>query len=172
MNRTPSAAATAPPAAAEAQVPSPPGTSPPTVPTPRIPSDEFPRRISGRSADGRVWELLTNPGGVTAVTSRGKVGEARVSVRGEQVVVELWADGPDLPPDLGARVVSEAFSLPAVEAHRPVLVCVLQRDGALLDQARRHVQGARTRAAGVTCLIEGRIGEDPSSTPGPAPSSR
>jgi hypothetical protein len=141
--------------------------SPPSVPTQRIASGEFPRRTSGRSADGRRWELLTDPGGVTAVTSTGTVGEARVSVRGEQIVVELWADGPDLPPELGAQVVNEAFSLPAVEAHRPVLVCVLQRDGALLDEARRHVQDARTRAAGVTCLIEGRIGEDPPSTPAP-----
>ena len=162
MRRTPPAAVTAPPAAADTEVSPPQRTSSPTVP-----ADGLPRRTSGRSADGRGWELLTDPGGVTAVTSTGTVGEARVSVRGEQVVVELWADGPDLPPELGAQVVDEAFLLAAVEAHRPVLVCVLQRDGALLDQARRHVQGARTRAAGVTCLIEGRIGEDPPSTPAP-----
>jgi len=97
------------------------------------------------------------------VTRRGTVAEAHVSERGEQIVVELWADGPDLPPELGAQLVSQAFALPGLVAHRPVLVCVPRREGAILEQARRHVEGARTRAAGVTCLIEGRIGEDRSA---------
>jgi hypothetical protein len=145
-------------------IPTPPRPSPHTIPAPREPVDAFPRRTSGRSADGRRWELLAEPGGVTAVTRAGTVAEARVSERDEQVVVELWADAPDLPPELGAHLISEAFLLPAAEPHRPVLVCVPRREGAMLAHARRHVDGARTRAAGVTCLIEGRIGEDPSST--------
>jgi hypothetical protein len=171
MTRTPPAATAAPPATSDAPVSSRPGPSPGTVPAPRVHSDAFPRRTVGRSADGRQWELLTDPGGVAAVTSAGTVAEARVSQRDEQVVIELWADGPDLPPELSAQLISHAFSLPAVEAQRPVLVCVPRRDGAMLTHARRHVDGARTRAAGVTCLIEGRISQDPSSTPCPDRSS-
>jgi hypothetical protein len=88
-----------------------------------------------------------------------------VSERDEQVVVEFWADGPDLPAELGIQLVSHAFSLPALRPHRPVLVCVPQYNGAVLAEARRRVDGAWTRTAGVTCLLEGRIGERPSPSP-------
>ena len=131
---------------------------------PDMPLPSFPRRIPGSSADGRHWDLLTAPGSVTAVTAAGTVGEAHVCVRDERVVVELWADEPGLPAELSEALVTQAFALPAVRPHRPVLVCVPQRDGEVLAQARRHVEDARSRAAGVTCLIEGRVGEPASGS--------
>jgi hypothetical protein len=121
------------------------------------PVPTFPRRIPGRSADGRRWELLTARTGVTAVTTSGTVAEARVSERGDVVVLEFWTDAPGLPPELCGALVAEAFALPAVRPHRRALVCVPQRDGALLTHVRRRVTDDLARAAGVTCLVEGRV---------------
>jgi hypothetical protein len=123
------------------------------------------------SADGRGWELLTDRTSVAAVTPRGTVGEAHVSERGGTVVVEFWVEGSGLPAELSTQLVTQAFSLPVVRPHRPVLVCVPRHDGAVLAEARRRVEDAWTRAAGVTCLLEGRIGESPSATPGTASSA-
>jgi len=114
----------------------------------------------GVAADGREWELLCAADAITAVTARGTIGEAHVSERGEQVVVELWADVPGVPTELTAQLVTEAFRTAAAREHRPVVVCVPRRDGNLLEQALSHVRDARTRAAGVTCLIEGYVAED------------
>jgi hypothetical protein len=118
---------------------------------------EIARRIRGVGADGRWWELVASPTGVTARTADGAAGETHVSERGEQVVLELWTDVPDLPPELPAHLVGQTFALPVVRPRRPVLVCLPRRDGGLLEQALRHVRAARTRAAGGTCLIEGFV---------------
>jgi hypothetical protein len=142
-------------------------TDPPEdpVPRPRLPSPSSSGRTTGCSVDGRRWELLTSPTGVTAVTSAGTVAEAHVSERDGRVVVEFGALEPGLPPELSADLVAHAFALPAVGPPRPVLVCVPRRGGELLVHARRYVQGAQTRAAGVTCIVEGRIGEHSPAVP-------
>jgi hypothetical protein len=138
------------------------------VPPPRRP---WPDK-SGRAAGGRPWELLTSPTGVAAVTPTGTIAGADVSERHGRLVVEFWAQGPDLPSELSARLVAQVFALPAVGSHRPVLVCVPRRGGDLLAHARRHVQGARTHAAGATCMVEGRIGDHPLAEPGPPAARR
>lgn len=134
-----------------------------SIPVPRDGTAGLPRRTTGHCADGRPWNLRTDATSVTATTTAGTVAEAHVSERADLVVVEFWADPVDLPSTLGARLVDEAFALPAVRPDRPVLVCVSRRDGAVLEEARRHVADAHARAAGVTCLIEGRVGEDPAA---------
>ena len=121
----------------------------------RIP---LPRRTAGRAADGRPWELLSDDTSVTAVLPNGTVAEAHVSETDDRVVVEFWADPADLPRDLGEALITRAFLLPAVRPRRPVTVCVPQRQGMLLAQARRFVLDGRVRSAGVTCLLEGRVG--------------
>ena len=90
-----------------------------------------------------------------------------MSERNGQVVVEFWVEGPGLPAELSAQLVTQAFGLPAVRPHRPVLVCVPRHDGAVLAEARRRVVNASTRAAGVTCLLEGRVAGDLTATPAP-----
>jgi hypothetical protein len=150
----------------------PPAATPATVPAPRVPQDSRARTRSGRSPDGRQWDLVTDAAGVTAVMPTGTVAEARVSERDEQVVIEFWADGPGLPPELGDQLVAQAFSLPAVRPHRPVLLCIPPHSCGILAQAHRPVQDAQTRAAGVTCLLEGRVGGQPSATPGSTPLPR
>jgi hypothetical protein len=112
---------------------------------------------------GRRWVLRNDENTVTAVTTDGTVAEARVSEPDERVVVELWASPSDLPPELVTDLVARAFALPAMRPHRAVLVCVPRRDAALLEQAHQHVRAAWTRAAGTTCLIEGRIGTTPAA---------
>jgi hypothetical protein len=79
---------------------------------------------------------------------------ARVTERGDQVVVELRAGSAPA----AAGVVAEAFAHPAVRAHRPVLVVVPRGDTDLIDAVRCRVAAASSRVAGVTCLIEGRVG--------------
>jgi hypothetical protein len=111
-----------------------------------------------RTADGRRWELVTDDTSVTAVMPGGTVAEARVSEPDERVVVEFWAEPADLPRDLVEALVGEAFAAPAVRRRRPVVVCVPQRHGTVLAQARRFVVDGSVRSAGVTCLLEGRVG--------------
>ncbi|WP_147332068.1 hypothetical protein [Geodermatophilus marinus] len=123
--------------------------------------------MARRPPPGTPWELHSGPSRVTAVTPAGTVAEARVTEQDEQVVVEFWADEPGLPAELGEQLVTRAFALPAVRPHHPVLVCVPRHSGTVLDQARRRVQDPRTRVAGVTCLVEGRVGG-----PAPVPSPR
>ena len=134
----------------------------------------LPRRTAGRAADGRTWELLSDDTSVTAVLPSGTVAEAHVSEADERVVVEFWADPADLPRDLGEALITRTFLLPAVRPRRPVTVCVPQRQGMLLSQARRFVLDGRVRSAGVTCLLEGRVGGTsvPSATPTSAGSGR
>lgn len=88
-----------------------------------------------------------------------------MSERDHQVVVEFWADAPGLPAELSDQLVTQAFALPPVRAHRSVLVCIPRYDGAVLAEARRHVEGGWTRMAGVTCMLEGRVRERPSAPP-------
>jgi|SRR4051794_9859609 hypothetical protein len=117
----------------------------------------FPRRIRGCAGDGRPWELLTSRTGVTVETASGRLAEAQVAEEAERVVVDFWADTIGLPADIGARLVGQAFAHPAVRAHRPILVTLPRGESAVLEQVRTHLDGARSRVAGVTCLVEGRV---------------
>jgi hypothetical protein len=121
------------------------------------PTPTFPCRIEGPSRDER-WELTTSTAGVTATTDARPVALARVTERGEQVVVELWSGPAPLPAAVRAGLVAEAFAHPAVRTARPVLAVVPRGDTDLIDAARARVSGASSRVAGVTCLIEGRVG--------------
>jgi hypothetical protein len=121
------------------------------------PTPTFPRRIEGASR-GERWELTRSTAGVTATTDAGPVARARVTERGEQVVVELWTGPAPLPAAVRAGLVAEAFAHPAVRTSRPVLAVVPRGDTDLIDAARARVSGASSRVAGVTCLIEGRVG--------------
>jgi hypothetical protein len=129
----------------------------PPVPPPRVAGGTFPRRFSAASSDGRRWEMLTNVAGVTVTSPRGTVAEARVSERGDQVVLEIWA-GADLPQELSSQLVDHAFAHPSVRSDRPVLVCLPTRYASVLREVTHHVADPRTRVAGVTCLVEGRVG--------------
>jgi hypothetical protein len=55
------------------------------------------------------------------------------------------------------RLVGEAFAHPAVRPERPILVTLPRGDSAVLEQVHAHLHGARSRVAGVTCLVEGRV---------------
>jgi hypothetical protein len=120
------------------------------------------REDTGRSRDGRLWDLVAEADGIAAVMGPRTVAEARLSTADQGIVIEFWADDADLPPDVAAALVEQAFALPAVPADRPVVACVPRRAGELLNLARLHIRGAHVRAAGATCLIEGRTG---ASTP-------
>ena len=114
--------------------------------------------VTGVAADGRRWELRAASDEVTAVTTGGTIGEAHVTDRGDRVVVEFWSAEAGVPSELRVQLVTAAFTSPAVRPERPVLVCIPRHDGGLLEEVRRHVRDARTRAAGVTCLLEGYVG--------------
>jgi hypothetical protein len=117
----------------------------------------FPRRIRGRAGDGRAWELLTSRSGVEVLTEAGRLAEAQVAEEVDRVVVDIRAWLRGLPPDVGARLVGQAFAHPAVRADRPVLVILPRGESAVLEEVQSHVAGARSRVAGVTCLVEGRV---------------
>ena len=117
----------------------------------------FPRRIRGRSGDGRSWELLTSRTGVAVVGETGPFAEAQVAEETDRVVVDIHTETLGVPADIVSRLVGEAFAHPAVRAQRPILVTLPRGDSAVLHEVEGHVDGARSRVAGVTCLIEGRV---------------
>lgn len=124
------------------------------------------RTTVGLVADGRPWELRRETDRATAVMAGRPVGEARVSERGDLVVIELWVEEAGVPAEVPAGLVTWVFARPQVRPPRPVLVCVPRHDGGLLALARRRVRDARTRAAGGTCLVEGYVA-GPGGVPGP-----
>jgi hypothetical protein len=117
----------------------------------------FPRRIRGHSGDGRHWELLTSRTGVAVVGESGRLAEAEVAEESDRVVLDIRPELLGLPADVVARLVGEAFAHPAVRAQRPILVTLPRGDSAVLEEVQAHLEGARSRVAGVTCLVEGRV---------------
>lgn len=124
------------------------------------PLGSLPRRVSGRAPDGRSWELSATRAGVTVVMAAATVADVRIWESDGLVAVQFWADGTDLPDGLGVQLVGQAFAHPSVRAGRAILACVSRRHGVLLQQVSRRIDGARTRAAGMTCLIEGTVAGD------------
>jgi hypothetical protein len=116
----------------------------------------FPRRIRGRCCDGRSWEMLTSRTGVSVVGEIGPLAEAQVAEETDRVVVDIH-ELLGLPADLVTRLVGEAFAHPAVRAQRPILVTLPRGDSTVLQEVEAHVDGALSRVAGVTCLVEGRV---------------
>jgi hypothetical protein len=116
-----------------------------------------PRRVPGRSADGRRWDLLVDRGGVTAVTTAGTVAAARVSPSDGRAAVAVWTAGTDLPQGLRAQLVAQALAHPVVRARPSVLVTLPRGDVEALDEARRRLVPSHTHVAGSTCLVEGRL---------------
>lgn len=92
-----------------------------------------------------------NPGRSTAGTG------ARVTEQGNRVVLEFPAISGARRDGLAAALVREAFTHPAVRADRPIVVCVPRGDSDVLAEVRPHLEAPRTRVAGVTCLVEGRV---------------
>lgn len=119
-----------------------------------------PRRALGQFPDGRAWEVTADGVGATVLMAGRPVAEAHLWRRGEDLAIEFWVDGQDLPDEVSARLVAAAFADPAVRDHQPVLICVPRRDGGLLGHVHRHLDDARTRAAGMTCLVEGTVRKD------------
>lgn len=121
------------------------------------PGVPLPRRTCGQFPDGRAWEVSADGDGASVRMAGRTVAEAHLWSRDEQLTMEFWVDGQDLPGQVGAQLVAAAFAEPAVRDHQPVLICLPRRDGGLLEHVRRHVEGARTRAAGMSCLVEGTV---------------
>lgn len=117
----------------------------------------FPRRIQGRAPDGHPWELLTSRTGVAVMSETGRLAEAHVVEEPERVVVDFRPTVPGLPADIGACLVRQAFAHPAVRAHRAILVTLPRGESAVLERVLAHLEGARSRVAGVTCLVEGHV---------------
>lgn len=144
---------------------------PPPPPVRDLPLGTFPRRIAGRAPDGRRWNLFTSAAGVTVEMAAATVAEAHVWARHSQITIEFWVDATDLPEAVSAQLVELAFDHPSVHSHRPILVCLRRRDGALQQHVLRHVDDPSARTDGMTCLIEGTVRNDspPPSIPLPRP---
>ena len=133
------------------------GRTEPDVAADHDPMATFPRRIRGRARDGRSWELLTSRSGVAVMGEVGRLAEVQVAEERDRVVLDIWAEAPGLPDDLGVRLVGQAFAHPALWAERPILVTLPRGESAVLEEVRAHLDGARSRVAGVTCLVEGTV---------------
>jgi len=91
------------------------------------------------------------------VGETGRLAEAQVAEETGRVVVDIRPELLGLPADLVTRLVGEAFAHPAVRAQRPILVTLPRGDSAVLQEVEAHLDGALSRVAGVTCLVEGRV---------------
>lgn len=129
----------------------------PAPPAPGSSTGDLSQRMGGRAPDGRTWELRVGAGGIAAVMAGATVGEVHVWAGNGLVTLEFWVDGADLPASLSAHLVEQAFANPTVREGDPVLVCLPRRDGGLLEPVLRHVADARSRAVGMTCLLEGTV---------------
>lgn len=134
---------------------------------PTGPSVPVPRRTCGRFPDGRPWEVTADGAGAAVLLGGRTVAEAHLWVRDEELTIEFWVDGQDLPGQVSAQLVAATFAEPAVHDHQSVLICLPRRDGGLLEHVRSHVDGARTRAAGMSCLVEGTVCKAAPSGPVP-----
>lgn len=134
---------------------------------PDSPLGTFPRRIAGEASDGRRWELLVASTGISAVMAGTTVGEAHIWTGDDRLTVEFWVDGGDFPGALGAHLVEQVFAHPALGRPQPILVCLPRRDAGLLEHVLRRVTEAHTRAAGMTCLVEGTVGREAPAQPAP-----
>ena len=141
----------------------------PGPPPSDVPLGTFPRRIAGVTPDGRRWELLVNARSVSALVGGATVAEAHVWHNTDLLTIELWVDGADLPDALSAALVEQAFAHPAVHHDADIVVCLPRRDGGLLPHVLAHVDGATTRAAGMSSLVEGRVCEPWPAPPVPRP---
>lgn len=121
------------------------------------PLGTFPRRIPVRSADGRRWDVVSCARETVATTASGTVAGATIEDAGDRVVVAFWTS-PALPHELRAQLVETTFAHPAIRGQRPVLLSIPVNDSEVLVEARHHLDGARSRVAGSTCLVEGRVG--------------
>jgi hypothetical protein len=90
-------------------------------------------------------------------TAAGPLAEAQVAEERDRVVVDFWSDFPGLPEDIGTHLVNEAFAHPAVRAHRPIQVALPRGESVVLQQVQARLDDARSRVAGVTCFVEGRV---------------
>jgi hypothetical protein len=111
----------------------------------------------------RRFRLEVDRTGVVMRAGTGPLAEAHVAEDADRLVVNLWAE-PGVPDDVRAHLLQEVFALPVVREHRPVLVALPRGESTVLEWVRDHLEGARSRVAGATCLVEGRVrGATPSS---------
>jgi hypothetical protein len=125
-------------------------------PLPQVHSGRAPIPWPPDPGSGRRWHLHTTADGIAVVGGGKTMAEARIAVQREVTVIELWSDTSSTPNALRARLVEKVFAHPAVRAHRPVLVSAARGDSTVITEVLRRLGNPRTRAAGATCLIEGR----------------
>jgi len=112
------------------------------------PTDERPRE--------RDWWLERDEHGVTAHGPRGPMAHVEVREDGDRVRLDFSVE-ERLPHDLHARLTSLAFEHPSLRPQRLVSAAFPLREADILIEVRAHVAGASTRAAGTTCLLDGRV---------------
>jgi hypothetical protein len=109
------------------------------------------------AAEPPAWQLVRDDDGVTAVCPRGQLAAARVHEDGEQVWVEFELDTTPLPARLGTELADSVFEHAALAPRRPFLATIPRAAGEVLAEVCRHAPDARSRVAGATCLVHGRV---------------
>jgi hypothetical protein len=104
------------------------------------------RATSGEPAT-RMW--------VTA--GLGRRISAAVSTDGRVATIAFTLPCGTVPGDALRALVDGVFQLPAVRSSRAIEAAAPLGGTDLLEHVRRHLPGARMRAAGVTCLIDANL---------------
>jgi hypothetical protein len=104
----------------------------------------------------RDWWLERDEHGVTARDRSGPIAHVEVREDGDRVQLDFSTE-ERLPHGLHARLTSLAFEHPSLRPQRLVSAAFPVREADILIEIRSHLAGASTRAAGTTCLLDGRV---------------
>jgi hypothetical protein len=107
-------------------------------------------------AAAQDWWLEEDDHGVTALRGTGPVAHAEVQEDDASVRLAFWLE-ERLPRELRSQLTRTVFDHPALRRHRPVSVALPHGESDVLLEVRSRVDDARTRVAGSTCLLEGRV---------------
>jgi hypothetical protein len=102
------------------------------------------------------WWLERDDHGVTARNLRGPMAHVEVSEDDGRVRLDFTVD-EGLPRELCARLTGLAFAHPSLRPQRLVSAAFPRRETDVLIAVGSHLVGASTRAAGATCLLDGRV---------------
>jgi len=87
----------------------------------------------------------------------GPMAQARIQEHDGCLTVDIWLDRGFLPHHLKADLARGVLAHPTARPGRTVLAAFPCGESELLDGLRSGLSGVRTRVAGSTCLLEGRI---------------
>lgn len=100
---------------------------------------------------------LGRPARVWVADEAGRRASATVAADGRVATITLTVPCGSVATGVRRALVRQVFALPAVRACRAIRASAPLGDVELLDELRRFLPRAQTRAAGATCMIDAHL---------------